>query len=211
MTNFNENQLKAIELVAISEVEGLTLLEIAEQCEVNEKTIRRWKKEPNFMRAVQKRVLELMAQQSPKILKNTLDMLDSKDIKVKVQGQQFYEKGMDRLEALKAEDKEQEKSFDVDEWLKGIGVISLAQAHDKKRHLQKQFKEDMERCVLALNSYVRNKELNEYMKAGDDWRTAESKNDRVLSDSEIVEGLREIFEIDIYIKEHTEQEETVEV
>lgn len=211
MNNFSEKQLQAIELIAVSEVEGLTHLEIAEQIGVSTKTIQRWKKDTQLMREVQKRVLELMAMQSPKVLKNTLDLLDSKDLRMKVQGQQFFDKSMDRLEQLKAEDKEQESKIDVEYFLNEIGVGSLEKAHDKKRFLQKQSREDSERCVLALNSYVRNKELLEYMKDGDDWRTATSKNNRVLSDEEVVEGLRQIFKIDLYIKENTEQEETVEV
>ena len=120
---FNKKQQEAIRLLALKELEGLTLEEIALRVGVDRKTLYNWQIEEDFKRAVNNQALLNLADYSPIVLKNAYDFLNSKDEKVKIKGVELVMKSIEAQE--KAEEqarKEKEQGLDVDTFLKELGL-----------------------------------------------------------------------------------------
>ena len=120
---FSEKQQEAIRLLALKELEGLTLEDISVRVGVDRKTLYNWQKDENFRKAVNNQALLSLADYSPVVLKNAYDFLNSKDEKVKIKGVELVMKAIEAQE--KAEEqarKEKEQELDVDAFLKELGI-----------------------------------------------------------------------------------------
>nr|WP_295576210.1 phBC6A51 family helix-turn-helix protein [uncultured Intestinibacter sp.]DAY85373.1 MAG TPA: Helix-turn-helix of insertion element transposase [Caudoviricetes sp.] len=120
---FSEKQQEAIRLLALKELEGLTLEDISVRVGVDRKTLYNWQKDENFRKAVNNQALLSLADYSPVVLKNAYDFLNSKDEKVKIKGVELVMKAIEAQE--KAEEqarKEKEQELDVDAFLKELGL-----------------------------------------------------------------------------------------
>ena len=120
---FSEKQQEAIRLLALKELEGLTLEDISVRVGVDRKTLYNWQKDENFSKAVNNQALLSLADYSPVVLKNAYDFLNSKDEKVKIKGVELVMKAIEAQE--KAEEqarKEKEQELDVDAFLKELGL-----------------------------------------------------------------------------------------
>ena len=120
---FSEKQQEAIRLLALKELEGLTLEDISVRVGVDRKTLDNWQKDENFRKAVNNQALLSLADYSPVVLKNAYDFLNSKDEKVKIKGVELVMKAIEAQE--KAEEqarKEKEQELDVDAFLKELGL-----------------------------------------------------------------------------------------
>ena len=120
---FSEKQQEAIRLLALKELEGLTLEDISVRVGVDRKTLYNWQKDENFRKAVNNQALLSLVDYSPVVLKNAYDFLNSKDEKVKIKGVELVMKAIEAQE--KAEEqarKEKEQELDVDAFLKELGL-----------------------------------------------------------------------------------------
>lgn len=118
---FNKKQQEAIRLLALKELEGLTLEEIALRVGVDRKTLYNWQKEEDFKRAVNHQALLSLADYSPIVLKNAHDFLNSKDEKVKIKGVELVMKAIEAQEQAE-EQARKEQELDVDTFLKELGL-----------------------------------------------------------------------------------------
>lgn len=211
MANFTDKQLKAIELIAVSELEGYTMEEVAEQAGVASRTIRRWKESKDFTKAVHIRTLEVLAQQSPKALKNTLDFMDSNDVKVRLQGNTFYLKELERLETLKQQEQEASKTVDVEEFFKAVGVETLETAKSKPNHLKKEIREGSDKVKWGTGSIIYHKRILALIEKGMSWKEAKEQVEGVaVEPEEYVQELTAIFGcygLDIRLKENRKEDD----
>lgn len=120
---FSEKQQEAIKLLALKELECLTLEDISVRVGVDRKTLYNWQKDKDFKKAVNNQALLSLADYSPLVLKNAYDFLNSKDEKVKIKGVELVIKAIEAQE--KAEEqarKEKEQELDVDTFLRELGL-----------------------------------------------------------------------------------------
>ena len=123
VNKFNKKQQEAIRLLALKELEDLTLEEIALRVGVDRKTLYNWQKEEDFKKAVNNQALLSIADYSPIVLKNAHYFLDSKDEKVKIKGVELVVKAIEAQEQAEEEArKEKEQALDVDAFLKQFGL-----------------------------------------------------------------------------------------
>lgn len=123
VNKFNKKQQEAIRLLALKELEDLTLEEIALRVGVDRKTLYNWQKEEDFKKAVNNQALLSIADYSPIVLKNAHDFLNSKDEKVKIKGVELVVKAIEAQEQAEEQArKEKEQALDVDAFLKQFGL-----------------------------------------------------------------------------------------
>lgn len=69
---FTFEMLKAIEILSLPNKGGFQYKEIAEMCNINEKTLKRWRNEENFQREIQKRVLRNLNEALADVMDSTV-------------------------------------------------------------------------------------------------------------------------------------------
>lgn len=140
--DFTEQQQEAIELLARKEVENLSNEQIAELVGVSRMTLHRWCTDDRFKIAVNNRALQCLADYSPVVLKNAQQFLNSKDEKIKVKGVELVMKSVDAQEKAQEEQKQKEKeSFNVDDFLKQLGIPEANDVEGNIRYCKMQIQE----------------------------------------------------------------------
>ena len=120
--NFTEKQLKAIELLAIREVEGLSMEQVATEVGVTRKCIYDWLKDRAFKNSVNKKALECMADYAPLLLKELRTLIQSKNEATKLRAVELVSKTIEAQEQQAKREKEQNNKVDVEEFLKQLGI-----------------------------------------------------------------------------------------
>lgn len=192
---FNEKQLKAIDLLARAEYEGMTQTEIALEVGTTDRTIRRWLQDKSFKDAVGRKSLELITELSPIVFKATADFLQSKDDRIRTKGVDTFLKASEKIEQLKKQDEAQKEEIDVDAFLKSIGIEDFKTVKNKERYLKKAIFEGKETLGWAITSILLDKYRLELLKAGESIEDIEYKCKSFVPSPEAVAGLlNELFE-----------------
>lgn len=117
---FTEKQLKAIELLALREVQEMSMEQIALEVEVARKTLYEWQKDQAFKNAVNKRALECMADYAPLLLKELKGLIKSKNEATKLRAVELVAKS---IEAQEDQQKEKQNNvIDVEAFLQELGI-----------------------------------------------------------------------------------------
>ncbi|MEL5897808.1 phBC6A51 family helix-turn-helix protein [Clostridium sporogenes] len=186
---FNEKQLKAIELLARAEYEGLTQSQVALKVGTTDRTIRRWMADKEFKDAVGRKSLELITELSPMVFKATADFLQSKDDRVRSKGVDTFLKASEKIEQLQKQDEAQKEAVDVDAFLESIGIKSFETAKNKERYLEKSIHESKERICWIISGILLDKYRLELLKTGASIEDIEYKCKSFVASPEAVAGI----------------------
>lgn len=81
MTQFNEKQIQAIELLALPQRGGLTYKQVADKVGISERQFHRWKNDPEFKMAVANRALENLYDDIPEVFNANLSRAKAGEVR----------------------------------------------------------------------------------------------------------------------------------